>query len=597
MKRVMRNTAMLLALCGLGGLLQAKTLYYGGDIVTMQGAKPHYVEAVVEDEGRIHFAGKKAEAQKLLAEEDRSVNLAGRTMLPAFFDPHGHLLLTTLLVSYADLNAPPIGKVDSIAKLQETLLAYKKEHNLGENDWIIGMNYDDTGMKEQRHPTRADLDAVSKTNPIYIMHSSSHFGVANSKALELADITDSVKDPKGGKFYRDEKGHLTGVMEEGPAFTQVMMKITPVAPEVAMRAIRKTLMSKYAAEGMTTVQECGGALPDFVKLLQAMAKQKMLPVDVIAYPNPDNTALLSDYNRTSRYDNHFRMGGLKVIMDGSIQGYTAYLSKPYFVVPKELEPSDSACDSTYKAPLLLGDTNATNHEHHTPSASLTAKGFVSRPSYKQEELEKIVDHALKEGWHLMVHCNGDGAIDMLLEAMEKTTLPEDHRTTIVHAQTIREDQLEKVKKLGMDLTLFPSHIYYWGDRHATKFLGPKRAAQMNPMRSVIDRGIPYTIHHDSPVTPTSIIDMIAFAVNRTTLGGKVLGEDQAMTPYEALKSVTINAAWQHKEEKEKGTLEVGKEADFVILSANPLKVKHDKLQQIKVLETINDGEVIYERKK
>jgi len=589
MKRVMRNTAVLLALCG---LLQAKTLYYGGDIVTMQGEKPHYVEAVVEDEGRILFAGKKEEAQKLLAEEDRSVNLAGRTMLPAFFDPHGHLLLTTLLVSYADLNAPPIGKVDSIAKLQKTLLAYKKEHNLGENDWIIGMNYDDTGMKEQRHPTRADLDAVSKTNPIYIMHSSSHFGVANSKALELAGITDSVKDPKGGKFYRDEKGHLTGVMEEGPAFTQVMMKITPVAPEVAMRAIRKTLMSKYAAEGMTTVQECGGALPDFVKLLQAMAKQKMLPVDVIAYPNPDNTALLSDYNRTSRYDNHFRMGGLKVIMDGSIQGYTAYLSKPYFVVPKELEPASSACDTTYKAPLLLGDANTT-HAKHTPSASHTSKGFVSRPSFKQEELEKIVNHALKEGWHLMVHCNGDGAIDMLLEAMEKTTLPEDHRTTIVHAQTIREDQLEKVKKLGMDLTLFPSHIYYWGDRHATKFLGPKRAARMNPMRSVIDRGIPYTIHHDSPVTPTSIIDMIAFAVNRTTLAGKVLGKEQRMTPYEALKAVTINAAWQHREEREKGTLEVGKEADFVILSANPLKVEHDKLRQIKVLGTINDGEVIY----
>jgi predicted amidohydrolase YtcJ len=584
---------MLLGLLSMFEAGVAETLYYGGDILTMKGDKPQYVEAVVEKEGKIAFVGSKKEAEHTFKEAEK-VDLHGNVLMPSFFDPHGHLLLTTLLVSYADLNAPPIGRIDSMEKLKKALQEYKTSHHLGPNDWIIGMNYDDTGMKEQRHPTRKDLDEVSKTNPIYIMHSSSHFGVANSKALELAGITDAVKDPKGGKFYRDDKGHLTGVMEEGPAFTQVMMKITPVAPEVAMNAIRKTLMSKYAAEGMTTVQECGGALPDFVKLLQAMAKQQMLPVDVIAYPNPDNTTLLADYNRSSHYHDRFRMGGLKVIMDGSIQGYTAYLSKPYFIVPKELEPASSACDATHKAPLLLGDANA-NPIHHAPSASLTSKGFISRPSYKQEELEKIVDHALKEGWHLMVHCNGDGAIDMLLAAMKKTTLPKDHRTTIVHAQTIREDQLEKVKKFGMDLTLFPSHIYYWGDRHATRFLGPKRAARMNPMRSVIDRGIPYTIHNDTPVTPTSILDMVAFAVNRTTLGGKVLGRDQRMTPYEALKAVTINAAWQHKEEKEKGTLEVGKQADFVILSANPIKVKHNKLRQIKVMKTINDGEVIYTR--
>jgi predicted amidohydrolase YtcJ len=569
------------------------TLYFGGDILTMQGEKPQYVEAVVEENGTIAFTGKRAEALKRFPSV-KEVDLNGSTLMPAFFDPHGHLLLTPLLVAYADFNAPPIGDVDRITKLQQKLKAYIEEHHLKPGEWVIGMNYDDTGMKEQRHPTKADLDAVSTEYPIYIMHSSSHFGVANSLALKMAGIDDSVKDPKGGKFYRDEKGHLTGVMEEGPAFTQVMMKVTPVAPEVAMRAIGKTLLTQYAAQGMTTAQECGGALPDFVKLLKAMGEQGKLKLDVIAYPNPDNQALLADYNQTSHYHNHFRMGGLKVIMDGSIQGYTAYLSKPYFVVPKELEPEGSACNAEYKAPLLLGEKNISRHSHR-PDVEISSKGFVSRPSYKQEELDGIVSDALKKGWHVMVHCNGDGAIDMLLRAMEKARPKGEHRSATVQAQTIREDQLDKVKQLGMGLTMFPSHLYYWGDRHASRFLGPKRTLRMNPMRSIIDRKIPYTIHHDSPVTPTNILDMISFAVNRISLQGDVYGADQAMTVYEALKAVTVNAAYQHFEEKEKGTLEVGKQADFVILSADPLITDKKKLRDIQVLKTINDGEVIYRK--
>jgi len=586
-----RMLAWLVAGCSL--LVAKPLLYSGGDIVTMQGKKPHYVESVVEEDGKILFVGKELDALKRFPDA-RMVDLNGSTMLPAFFDPHGHLLLTTLLVAYADLNAPPIGTVDSIAKLQQTLKTYISDHHLKPGEWVIGMNYDDTGMKEQRHPTKADLDAVSTEHPIYIMHSSSHFGVANSLALKMAGIDEGVKDPKGGKFYRDEKGHLTGVMEEGPAFTQVMMKITPVDPKTAMRAIEKTLMTQYAAQGMTTAQECGGALPDFVKLLQAMGKQGRLKLDVIAYPNPDHQELLKAYNQTSHYQNHFRMGGLKVIMDGSIQGYTAYLSKPYFVVPKALEPEGAACNAEFKAPLLLGEHNTTAHAHH-PSAKMTSKGFVSRPSYKQEELDSIVSDALKKGWHVMVHCNGDGAIDMLLKSMKKAKPKADHRTAIVHAQTIREDQLDEVKRLGMGLTMFPSHLYYWGDRHATRFLGPKRTAHMNPMRSIIDREIPYTIHHDSPVTPTNILDMISFAVNRTSIKGNVYGEDQAMTVYEALKAVTINAAYQHFEEKEKGTIEVGKQADFVILSHNPLKTDKKRLRDIEVLRTINDSEVIYQK--
>jgi predicted amidohydrolase YtcJ len=584
----MRAAILLVSVWAL--LWSEATIYGGGDIVTMRGEKPHYVEAVVTEKGRIVFTGRLADA-KHHYKEATYVDLKGRTMLPAFFDPHGHLLLTTLLESYVDLNAPPVGDTDSIATLQKKLKAYIDEHHLKPGEWVIGMNYDDTGMKEGRHPTREDLDAVSKEHPIYIMHSSSHFGVANSLALELAGIDDNVTDPKGGKFYRDEKGRLTGVMEEGAAFAQVMKAITPVAPEAAMKAIEKTLMRRYAAEGMTTVQECGGAMPEFVALLETMAKQGRLELDVLAYPGWEDRKILKKHPPSTSYENGFRLGGVKVIMDGSIQGYTAYLSEPYFRVPPKLEAQGSACDATYKAALLV-DTNLT-HEVHVPVAKASAKGFVSRPSFKQDELDAIVDEAMRNRWHLMIHCNGDAAIDMVLEAMGKTQLPSDHRTAIVHAQTVREDQLDTIEKLGIYLTLFPSHIYYWGDRHAERFLGPKRTERLDPMRSVIKRNIPYTIHHDSPVTPTSIIDLIAFAVNRTSASGRTYGKDQAMTVYEALKAVTINAARQHFEEKRKGTIEAGKQADFVILSHNPLKTDAKKLRDIKVTETINDGKIVY----
>ena len=591
--------ALLLAVMGSGVVMAAnddlprQTLYYGGDILTMEGDEPRYVEAVMVKDGRIIYAGKKADAVNNYAGETVEVDLQGKTMMPSFFDPHGHLLLTTLLVAYADLNPPPIGGIDSIGKLKQALIDYKTSHHLGPDDWIVGMNYDDTGMKEQRHPTRRDLDEVSKTNPIYIMHSSSHFGVANSRALEIAGITDETPDPSGGKFLRDDKGRLTGVMSEGAAMKQVMLKVTTPEPEVALATMKKTLLQEYAAQGITTVQECGGAVEGFIGLMQLAAKKKMLPLDVIAYPNAEEIGLLRKYPPSEQYDNHFRIAGMKLVLDGSIQGYTAYLSKPYFKIPKAFEPEPAQCQIGDKAALLVDENLSAHEEAPLPKSS---GGYRGKPNFDQQGLEKLVNEAFANKWHLMVHCNGDAAADMTLEAVEKALKKypnPDHRTTIVHAQTMREDQLDKTRQLNMALTLFPSHVYYWGDRHAKLFLGPERTKRMDPMQSVIERGIPYTIHTDTPVTPTNLLDAVQFAVNRKSIGGKVYGADQAMTPYEALKAITINAAWQHREEKAKGSIVPGKVADLVILSANPLKVDKSKIREIKVIETIKDGRTIY----
>jgi len=580
---------VVLAVLAWTGVYAKAILYSGGDIITMQGERPHYVEALAEVNGTIMLTGKLDEVRKRYPNA-KAVDLNGSTLMPGFFDPHGHLFLTTLSVAYLDLSAPPIGKVDSIAKLQQVLRSYIKTRHPKPGEWIIGMNYDDTLLKEKRHPTRQELDAVSTANPIFLLHISSHLAAVNSKAIAEAGLSDSSKDPKGGRFRRDAQGRLSGVVEEGAAMMPFMQKIPQPSAEVAREYLQKTLKEKFVKEGITTVQEAGTLTPPLWKLLQSMADAEVLPVDVICYPSADFSGMLKEYDQDKTYHNRLRMGGLKIILDGSIQGYTAYLSKPYFSLPKSLKPEPSRCRAGVAGDLFL-DTNGTHvHTHQKPS------GYVGKPNYTQKELDTLVAKALQHRWHLLVHCNGDAAVQMYLDAMQKALVASpqtDHRSTIIHAQVISETQLDRVKAMGMYLSMFPGHIYYWGDRHAKLFLGPRRAQRLDPMQSALKRGINLTLHADAPVTPTRILDVVQFAVDRTTTGGEELGKSQEISVYDALKAVTINAARQHFEEKEKGTLEAGKVADMVILSQNPLKVDKKHIRNIRVLETIKAGKTIY----
>ena len=573
-------------------LFAVPTLYEGGDILTMRGNTPVYVEALVEENGTILFTGNVSEAKSRYADA-RLVDLNGSTLMPGFFDPHGHLFMTTLSTAYIDLSPPPIGKIDSIAALQKALKDYISRRHPKPGEWIVGMNYDDTLLKEKRHPTRKDLDAVTTDNPIFLLHISSHLAAVNSKALQTAGIDDKTHDPKGGRFRRDAQGHVTGVMEEGAAMMPFLRKIPQPDPQTARRYIRKTLTEKFVKEGITTVQDAGTTTPPFWHLLKTMADAGELPVDVIAYPGADYMGLLEHYERDKHYRNHLRLGGMKIVLDGSIQGYTAYLRHPYFSLPASIEPKPASCRTTVVAALFAGsDRNAT-------LSSTEHRSYVGKPNYTQEELDRLVAKAIEKRWHLLVHCNGDAASQMYIEAMRKALrrFPrKDHRSTVIHAQMITETQLDEVKKLGMYLSMFPGHIYYWGERHEKLFLGPKRAARLDPMRSALKRGINLTLHADAPVTPTRILDIVQFAVERKTRSGKVLGADQRIDVYDALKGVTINAARQHFEEKEKGTLEPGKKADMVILSDNPLKVDKDAIRHIRVLETIKEGRVVYRAK-
>jgi predicted amidohydrolase YtcJ len=301
------------------------------------------------------------------------------------------------------------------------------------------------------------------------------------------------------------------------------------------------------------------------------------------------------------YHNGFRIGGMKVVSDGSIQGYTGYLRQPYYVQPKGDEFHDTPCDHKIVENILLNDKDI---ELHSFKNKLPAKapesGWRGLPAYSnQAELNQVVEQGLKNKYPMIFHSNGDAAIDQVILAVEtglKKYPVNDHRSTILHNLTLRNDQLDKIKALGIHLSFFPTHVYYWGDRHYSIYLGPERAEHMDPIASAIKHNITYTMHSDAPVTPLNPFVMLWSAMSRTTSGGRLLGADERISAIEALRGLTINAAKQYFEEPNKGSLEPGKSADLVVITDNPLEINVNKIKDIVVIETIKDGKTVYSKK-
>jgi predicted amidohydrolase YtcJ len=287
-----------------------------------------------------------------------------------------------------------------------------------------------------------------------------------------------------------------------------------------------------------------------------------------------------------------RHGGVKLTVDGSIQGYTAFLSKPYYLQPGETKPTADKCDDDAAEHIFV----STNNEVSGATDKNMVNNHRGYANMTQEEVDTLVKRCDDRNVQMQVHTNGDSATDMLLKAIEKVrgNKPrQDLRTTIIHAQTMRDDQLDFAARHGLTPSYFPIHVYFWGDRHHDIFLGPERAARINPARSALDRNIKITLHHDAPVAGIDMLNVVWSAVNRITTSGKKLGPEERITPFEAFRAITADAAWQNFEENRKGTLEAGKLADMVVLSEDPLAIDPMKIKDIQVLETIKEGESVY----
>jgi predicted amidohydrolase YtcJ len=529
-------------------------VFLNGQVVTMNESRPA-AEAVAVKWDRIAAVGSSREILNLAGPDTRHVDLAGKILMPGLIEPHNHFAhagIASLL--FANLQSPPLGQVKNIKDLVEVLR--DKAGRTPRDGWILGRGYDDTLLAEQRHPTRGDLDLVSKENPVWIVHTSGHLSVANSRALEVAGVTGSIPQPPGGVIRIDPKtGQPDGVLEEMPAQMLVSMHIAPLTLEQRLEGL--TLAAKqYLQMGVTSSYDAGVVFPrgDRTEVIayQKAVSRGTLPIrvtmmvgaDFLLACGGDGPAFLTGFG-----DTRLRVGPAKIIVDGSIQGYTGWLSRPY----------------------------------HQPFKGDTAyRGYPVTPP---DRLKPMVAKAHREGIQVACHGNGDAAIDAILDAYrlaQKEFPRPDSRHRIEHCQMAREDQLDQMAELGVSPSFFVSHTFYWGDRHKSIFIGPERAKRISPLKTARERGIRFSIHSDCPVTPVSPLFCVFAAVNRLTRNGEVLGPEYRLSVPEALRAVTIDAAWQNFEEKIKGSIEVGKLADFTILGENPVKIAPEKIKDIQI---------------
>jgi predicted amidohydrolase YtcJ len=540
--------------------LYPDVIYLNGTVITMD-ARQSEAQAVAVRGDAIVAVGDNNAIEDLAGPDTERIDLEGATLLPGFYAAHDHFPGSGVVALFrVDLNSPPIGEINTMDELVARLAARANETPKGQ--WVRGRGYDDTLIREKRHPTRADLDRASTEHPIYIGHISGHLGVANSLALEMAGITKETPEPSGGVIRKDpETGEPNGVFEE--SMSLVTRLIPPLDENDRLSAIRWAV-TDYVEEGVTTTVIAHGSTST-LRDLQRARGDGLLSLRVISMgskgsldaPSPGEAGgFVSGFG-----DTRLKLGAVKVIQDGSIQGFTGYLVEPYYTPFKG--------DASYR-------------------------GY---PRRERGELVAIVKSLHRAGYQIAIHGNGDAAIDDILFAFreaQKEFPRVDARHRIEHCQMAREDQLDEMQELGITPSFFIGHAYYWGDRHRDIFMGPERAARLSPLKSAVDRGIRFTVHDDTPVTPVKPIQLVWDAVNRITTSGKVLGPAQRISPYEALRSVTIDAAWQNFEEDIKGSIEVGKLADFVVLEENPLTVDPEHIRDIRVLATVVGGETVYD---
>ena len=534
-------------------------IFLNGSVITM-ATGVGVAEAVAVRGDRIVAVGSSARLRALAGQSTKVVDLGGKTLLPGFYAAHDHFPSAGRIALFdVDLNSPPIGTRRSIEEIVAALRARAEQTPAAQ--WIVGRGYDDTLVAEQRHPTRADLDRASTTHPIWIVHTSGHLGVANSRALELAHITKDTPNPSGGVVRKNPvTGEPDGVIEEA---TSLVSRLTPglTAPQ-QLEAIH-WCDTEYLSRGVTTtvIAGRGGAIAP--QLIKAWEKGWLhLRVSALAASTTGAPRTLEELAQLSPLPEQIRVSGVKLSQDGSLQGLTGYLTQPY---------------------------------NQQPAGSKNFAGYASR---SREALAASVLKYHRAGYQIAIHANGDAAIDDVLHAFRaaQAAFPRtDTRHRIEHCQTPREDQLDAIRELGITPSFFVGHVYYWGDRHRDRFLGPERAERISPLASAARRGIRFSVHNDTPVTPVNPLLLVWCAVNRLTRDGRVLGPRERIPVMDALRAVTIDAAWQNFDEATRGSIEPGKFADFVVLAESPLTVDPVRLKDIAIVETVVGGRTVYRK--
>ena len=535
-------------------------VFVGGEIVTM--AEPLVVEAMWIKNGRIEQLGDADEVRAAAGPEVRVVDLDGATLMPGFIEPHTHPLATALLGSAIDVSG---FAYDSRAEIMEALR--EAMDGFLPQPWILAFGWDPIMVHGLEPPTLDELDALSPDKPLVILTQAMHEAFANSAALRESGITRDTPDPPGASFGRDKSGELTGVVLEVNAINY-LLRALPVLPPALTELILRWKLADYAREGFTTIGVLGavGRAEDPIGLLRRLADDSRVPVRSIVYGLPEQLDL--DSKPDARHDSRFEIRGVKFWMDGSPYTGGAAFADPY------------------------EDTELTREGMHL------APGHMGPLNYETEAFTEELRRFHRAGYHVAVHTQGERAIQVVLDAaatvLEERPWP-DHRHRLEHNALITAEQIQQAKALGLELSFFPDHIYYYGDRLA-EIVGD-RVDRYMPAAMAFREGHRATIHSDNPMTPIEPLRVMRTAILRIPRnGGAALGSAERLSIDQALRAMTTNAAWQLGVEDHRGSLETGKAADLVLLTRNPFDTPPEELAGIEVLGTWIDGQPVDTRK-
>ena len=472
------------------------------------------------------------------------MDLKGRTLVPGFVDAHGHVVVGGLQALSANLLAPPDGKVRDIASLQQTLRDWvqKNAAAVEKAKIIIGFGYDNAQLAELRHPTKEELDAVSQDIPVLIIHQSSHLATANSAMLKAMGYDANSKDPVGGVIQRKPgTNEPNGTLEETAFFAGMPVSSGPYRAG----GVEGLRTRRRQAVGALRLHHGPGrpVHPPIADLMKQVAAEGGFAIDVATYPDVLVDRAYIKANQSGAYTNRFRVAGAKLTIDGSPQGFTAWRDQPYYKPVGNYPP-----------------------------------GYSGYAAASAEQVMSAVQWAAENGLQIITHANGERASDLLIAAhraaQARTPDGKALRPVLIHGQFLREDQLDSYKALGVIPSLFPMHTFYWGDWHLDHTVGPQAGMNISPTGWARKRGMIFSSHHDAPVAfPDSMRVLDATVTRRARGSGRIVGPDQRVDVITALKAMTIWPAYHHFEEKTKGSLEVGKLADFAILSKDPTAVE------------------------
>ncbi len=551
----------------------ADTIYRGGAILTMVDDHRE-AQALAVAGGRILAVGTEQEVLASKGPGTVVVDLAGRTLMPSFIDSHSHFMNAPQVLKWANVQGVPAGPITKMADIVPVLQKNVATFGLKPGDWIIGYGYDRSNLAEQRELTVDDLDPAFPNNPVMLIHSSTHGAVLNSAAFAKIGYDADTPTPPGGVIVRKPGTNVPAGLIMETAFLPIIDNM-PQPGEREMLDRLDEAQQMYARAGVTTCQE-GATHAKDLRFLRKGADEGLLYLDVVSLPFMlDIPELAQDFepgfsgapmqlpdralDAFGSYHNHLKLQGIKFVMDGSPQGKTAFWTQPLLTPGPGGEPN-----------------------------------WRGQPIMPPEQVDPALAEVYGKGIQVFCHANGDAAIDMVIDGMRKAGAQADdgRRTVVIHSQCMRPEQLDDYVELGFTPSFFTAHTFYWGDEHLAN-LGPQRASFISPMASAFAKGLRCSNHTDFVVTPMEPMRVMWSSIKRTSKSGKVLGPEERIDIWQALRSQTIEAAWQLFEEDRKGTLETGKLADLVILNANPLVTETDSLLDIRVLETVKEGKTVY----